>query len=123
VYQQVNDDGREHTYDTAWQNIRMLNAELGTGNYRAIADDSLFIASQMERLELGEAGAQGSKAVAAITEEIAGATRERSSGDNVRAITAAALELQNQFDAGVFDRARFLALEVHVIALHLSETP
>ena len=28
TYQQVNDDGREWTYDTAWQNIRKLNADL-----------------------------------------------------------------------------------------------
>jgi len=55
VYQQVNDDGREWTYDTAWQNIRKLNADLEAGELSAISTQSLFIVWQMERLETGKA--------------------------------------------------------------------
>jgi len=54
IYQQVNDDGREWTYDTAWQNIRALNADLDASELSELSEQALFIASQMERLEKGK---------------------------------------------------------------------
>jgi hypothetical protein len=123
VYQKVNDDGREHTYDTAWQNIRKLNADIPEGDYTITAEQSLLIASQMERLERGSAGAQRSNAVSSFIEEIAESAVKRSDQENVLVLTSVSVALQESFDAGDFSEARFSALEAHVIARHLSTTP
>ncbi len=69
VYQKVNDDGREWTYDTAWQNIRQLNADLEAGKFDTLSEDALFITSQMERLETGKATNLGTRwALEVVTE-------------------------------------------------------
>ena len=74
VYQKVNDDGREWTYDTAWQNIRKLNADLEAGKLDTLSEDALFITSQMERLETGKATNLGSRWARDIVTEV---TRQR----------------------------------------------
>ena len=71
TYQQVNDDGREWTYDTAWQNIRKLNADLEQGELGTVADDALFITSQLERLENGKATSLTSSWARSVFEEVA----------------------------------------------------
>jgi len=78
ISKQVNDDGREHTYDTAWQNIRKLNADFQAGVVSGLAEDSLFIASQMDRLESGRAGSLGDRRTAELVEAIAAETAGRS---------------------------------------------
>ena len=116
VSQQVNDDGREHTYDTAWQNIRKLNADIQAGDVSGLAKDSLFIASQMDRLESGRAGSLGNRHTAELVELVAAETASRTTDANRQAIASAAQSLQDSFDFGNFATARDFALEVHVIA-------
>ena len=70
IYQQVNDDGREWTYDTAWQNIRKLNADLEGGELTTVAEDALFITSQLERLEKGKAGPLTDSSVVSVIEKV-----------------------------------------------------
>jgi hypothetical protein len=116
VYEKVNDDGREHTYDTAWQNIRKLNADLPDENSSSIAEDSLFIASQMDRLERGTAGSLGSSSVSTLMDAVSEEAAVRSEEENFRTIVAVSQALQDSFDAGDFAPARDYALEVHAIA-------
>lgn len=115
IYQQVNDDGREWTYDTAWQNIRKLNADLEQGDQATRSGDALFITSQMERLERGEAGpltnTSTSREIDRITDDAAGRTPDA----NLEVARTLALRLQDSFDAGDFSTAKNYALEVHVI--------
>lgn len=119
VYQQVNDDGREWTYDTAWQNIRKLNADLEAGELSTVAEDALFITSQMERLEKGKAGPLTQPSAGTILERVARETKNRSMELNTREARDTALRLQETFDAGDFTSAKEAALEVHVITRDL----
>jgi hypothetical protein len=115
IYQQVNDDGREWTYDTAWQNIRKLNADLEGGELNTVPDDAVFITSQMERLEKGKAGPLTHSSVASIIEKVSEETENRSMELNIREARDTALRLQDAFDAGDFASAKEAALKVHVI--------
>ena len=120
VHEQVNDDGREWTYDTAWQNIRKLNADLSREDYEDIAQESLFIVSQMERLDRGWASAMSSRDTADIVEEIEAQAAERTAEENLTQLTVAAQWLQDSFDNGDFSSATRSAIEVAVIAQLLS---
>ena len=115
IYQQVNDDGREWTYDTAWQNIRKLNADLESGELSTVADDALLITSQMERLTTGRATALNRSWATALVEKVSEETETRSLELNIREARLMALRLQDTFDAGDFTSAQEAALEVHVI--------
>jgi len=120
TYQQVNDDGREWTYDTAWQNIRALNADLEAGELSTVAEDALFITSQMERLEKGKAGPLTDSSVGSIIEKVTEETENRPTELNIREARDTALRLQEAFDAGDFSSAKEAALKVHVIASALN---
>ena len=121
IYEQVNNDGREWTYDTAWQNIRMLNADLASGELETLTADALFIVSQMERLEKAKASAMSSAATAKFIEQVANEAATRSDHANVEAIKIAAQRLQLAFDSGNFRPAREAALEVYTISKTLDQ--
>ena len=115
IYQQVNDDGREWTYDTAWQNIRKLNADLETGEFSTVADDALFITSQMERLERGKATALTGSWARTLVDEVSNDALDKSEQLTLIAAREAGLRLQDAFDRGDFLSAQKAALEVHVL--------
>jgi len=116
IYEQVNEDGREWTYDTAWQNIRKLNADLARQEYENLAKESLLIVSQMERLDRGSASALSSRSITEIVEEIQAQANERDTADNLRQLIVAAQWLQDSFDNGDFSSATLSAIEVAVIS-------
>ena len=116
VYQKVNDDGREWTYDTAWQNIRKLNADLEAGTFDTLAEDALFITSQMERLETGKATNLGSRWARDIVTEVTRQREEDAVTVTRELVQTRALELQEAFDAGDFRSAKKVALEVALLA-------
>ena len=120
IYQQVNDDGREWTYDTAWQNIRKLNADLDASELSELSEQALFIASQMERLEKGKAGPLRDSSVVSIIERVAEETKSRSTELNLREAQGRALRLQESFDGGDFLGAKEAAVEIHVITSRLN---
>ena len=120
IYEQVNNDGREWTYDTAWQNIRMLNADLERGELDTITDDALFIVSQMERLEKAKATAMTGSETAQLIEQVNSEAASRSKDANVKAAKVAALRLQDAFDAGDFRAAKEAALEVYALSQRFS---
>ena len=118
IYQQVNDDGREWTYDTAWQNIRALNADLDASELSELSElseQALFIASQMERLEKGKATSLTSSWARTLVEEISKDAGDMSQQSALTAAREAGLRLQDAFDGGDFLSAQEAALEVHVL--------
>jgi hypothetical protein len=115
IYQQVNDDGREWTYDTAWQNIRALNADLDASELNELSEQALFIASQMERLEKGKATSLTSSWARTLVEEISNDAGDMSQQSALTAAREAGLRLQDAFDGGDFLSAQEAALEVHVL--------
>ena len=120
IYQQVNDDSREWTYDTAWQNIRKLNADLDASELSELSEQALFIASQMERLEKGKAGPLRDSSAVSIIERVAEETKNRSTELNLREAQDRALRLQESFDSGDFLGAKEAAVEIHVITSRLN---
>ena len=119
IYQQVNDDGREWTYDTAWQNIRALNADLDASELNELSEQALFIASQMERLEKGKATSLTSSWARTLVEEISSDAGDMSQQSALTAAREAGLRLQDAFDGGDFLSAQEAALEVHVLTREL----
>jgi len=123
VYQQVNDDGREWTYDTAWQNIRKLNADLEAREFSEISTQALFIVSQMERLETGKATDLRHRWARVIVSEIS-LQRDQSPSELLpQLIRDKALQLQVAFDDGDFSIAKERALEVSLLAAGLETAP
>ena len=120
IYQQVNDDGREWTYDTAWQNIRALNADLDASELSELSEQALFIASQMERLEKGKATSLTSSWARTLVEEISKDAGDMSQQSALTAAREAGLRLQDAFDGGDFLSAQEAALEVHVLTREVS---
>lgn len=119
VYEKVNADGREWTYDTAWQNIRKLNAHLADNTLETVSDEALFIASQMERLETGKAGSLGSSEVAALVDEVTRGAEGRDRNENLRSARELGQKLQEHFDAGDFASAKSYAISLHATAVTL----
>jgi len=119
IYQQVNDDGREWTYDTAWQNIRALNADLDASELNELSEQALFIASQMERLEKGKATSLTSSWARTLVEEISNDAGDMSQQSALTAAREAGLRLQDAFDGGDFLSAQEAALEVHALTREL----
>ena len=120
IYEQVNNDGREWTYDTAWQNIRKLNADLERGDLETIIDDALFIVSQMERLERARATGMTGSEVAQLIEQVNSEAATRSAESNLNAAKASAQRLQDAFDAGDFHTAKEAALEAYTLMQRLN---
>ena len=120
IYQQVNDDGREWTYDTAWQNIRALNADLDASELSELSEQALLIASQMERLEKGKATSLTSSWARTLVEEISKDAGDMSQQSALTAAREAGLRLQDAFDGGDFLSAQEAALEVHVLTREVS---
>ena len=115
-FQQVKADGREWTYVTAWQNIRALNADLEAGDVSTIPSQSLFIASQMERLEKGKASSMSASANAHRMEAEAHKASEQSAMSKLEELQKQGQALQESFDAGDFESAKHHALALHALA-------
>jgi hypothetical protein len=120
VYEQVNEDGREWTYDTAWQNIRKLNADLARQDYEDIAEESLFVVSQMERLDRGSASSMSSRGITEIVEKFEAHANERTAEENLNQLRVAGQWLQDSFDNGDFSSATHSAIKFVVIARMVS---
>lgn len=122
IYEQVNNDGREWTYDTAWQNIRKLNADLERGELATLTEDALFVVSQMERLEKAKATGMTSSEIAQLVDQVNNEAATRSPEANLNAAQASAKRLQDAFDAGDFLTAKEAALEVYALSQRFSSS-
>jgi hypothetical protein len=121
VYEAVRTDDRERNYDLAWQEIRVLNAQLDVGFDAELTDEILWVLARMHRLERGAAGQLGdvftAQTIAVFTEE----GRSRSAEDNLAVMKRLGLELQDSFDEGDFAAAKNNALELYGLGLALTE--
>lgn len=122
MYERINEDGREWTYDTAWQNIRVLNADLDAGNLASVREDALFIASQMERLATGKAGPLTSPDVSALLDDVSRDAKKRDSAENLRAAQDLGQLVQERFDRGDFQTAMISALSLHATAVYIEDS-
>ena len=120
ISQQVNEDGREWTYDTAWQNIRALNADIAAGDISTIDSQALLIASQMERLEKGKASSLSSSTYARILEAERHKAEERTEEENLQELIILARAIQESFDDGDFESAKNQAIAFYGLAQSFS---
>ena len=121
VQAQVNADDRERNYDLAWQDIRALAGDIERGEFATLAEDSLLIASRMERLERGEAGSLAGWAVSSRVAQFEESNESRSAEDRVDRLAMLSKVLPEYFDPGDFAEAKNIALEIHVIARSLEQ--
>ena len=106
----VNEQGRERTYDLAWQDIRRFEGALTRDESVDYAAQALTIFSRMNRLAAGTAG-DLSDAVSRDTLEEAEQDASQLSCPQIGQILQenAAL-IRKSFDSGEFDSAQFHAL-------------
>ena len=106
----VNEQGRERTYDLAWQDIRRFEGALTRDESVDYAAQALTILSRMNRLAAGTAG-DLSDAVSRDTLEEAEQDASQLSCPQIGQILQenAAL-IRKSFDSGEFDSAQFHAL-------------
>jgi hypothetical protein len=120
VYQDINADGREWTYDVAWQNTRALTYSIETDQLSDLAEQALVLTARLHRLETARADAmvdgKTARALAALEESV----NARSLGDNTARLRVIAPALEGFFDEGDFADAKLLALEVLVISRWLA---
>jgi len=119
----VNTDDRERNYDLAWQEIRRLNGHVEREEWSELPELSLMIVSRMDRLATGEAGPLADRRTTRLLEQVREDVGENTADDNRRVLTAVGMELQEAFDPGEFERARSLAIEVHVLSVALAPSP
>ena len=107
----VNDQGRERTYDLAWQDIRRFEGALERGEKADYSAQALIIVSRMNRLAEGKAS--GLKDVAA--RESLDLARQTASGrdelDLRKMLEREAVLLRESFDVGDFRSAQTHALQ------------
>lgn len=112
VVDTVTEEGRERTYDLAWQNTRQLVVLVEAGTLDQAEPVALELAARLHRLENGEAGNLSDRAtarsMARFVQEAAARTREQ----NTISLGLAASTTQEHFDAGDFERAKQHSLEV-----------
>jgi len=85
-----------------------------------VADDALFITSQMERLEKGKATSLTSSWARSVVEEVADRAANTYEEQKLNPAQQAGLRLQDAFDRGDFVTAQEAALEVHVLTRDVS---
>jgi hypothetical protein len=121
TYEAVRTDDRERNYDLAWQEIRMLNAQLDVGFDDELNNDILWVLARMHRLERGAPSRLGDIFTAQTIAGFAEEGRVGSFEDNLAVMKGLGLELQDRFDEGDFATARSLALELYGRGLALVE--
>jgi len=107
----VNDQGRERTYDLAWQDIRRFEGALRRGENSDYSTEALVILSRMNRLAEGAAGAVRDTASRETLKSSAQAAMGVGTDDNLAALRSAATQLRQAFDGGNFALAQQHALE------------
>jgi len=107
----VNEQGRERTYDLAWQDIRRFEGALSRGESLDYSSDAVIILSRMNRLAEGKAGAVNDASSRETLERAAQEAAGNEPEDNLRALGVTASKLREAFDKGNFALAQQHALE------------
>ena len=115
----IQEDGREFTYDVAWQNTRLLVALIDDEALEEAEPLALQLSARLHRLVKGRAEDMSDRATATTIMRLEDAVTSRSSQDNLEHasfMAGVALEL---FDEGDFQEAKTAVLEVLVIVRSL----
>lgn len=117
----IHNDGREHTYDVAWQNTRLVVDIIEREALDELEEVALQLAARLHRLEKARAENMADRATARTLAQLEQHVASRSVGDNLDALSDSATRALELFDEGDFTTAKNYALEVVVIARWLSE--
>ncbi|MGY9124699.1 MAG: hypothetical protein ACKVI0_06325, partial [Actinomycetales bacterium] len=102
----VNEQGRERTYDLAWQDIRRFEGALVRGETSDFSAQALLILSRMNRLAEGKAGGLSDMSSRDALDQ---AENEASLVDQLeirQILRGHAALVRESFDAGDFDSAQ-----------------
>jgi hypothetical protein len=117
----IQDDGRERTYDLAWQNTRLLVELIERESYRELDVVALELSARLHRLENGRArnmsDSKTTKTLSTLDEE----AKSRTTAENLAVLSDSAHRALVLFDDGDFTTAKYCALEVLVIARWLGD--
>ncbi len=111
----IQEDGREHTYDVAWQNTRLLVALLDDEALHEAEPLALELTARLHRLEKARAEDMSDRATARTITRLEDGVVSRSRQDNLEQASTAAAQTLELFDEGDFQAAKTGALEVLVI--------
>ena len=106
----VNEQGRERTYDLAWQDIRKFEGALNRGESLDYSREAIIILSRMNRLAEGKAGPVSDASSRETLELTTQDALENETEANLVALRAAATQLREAFDRGDFALAQEHAL-------------
>jgi hypothetical protein len=121
IHQEIQADGREWTYDVAWQNTRMLAYSVENELLDDLTDQALILTARLHRLDTGRAGAMADRKTARALTQLEQRVQERSVRENTTRLSVITPQLQEFFDEGDFAGAKRLALEVLVISRLLDD--
>ena len=107
----VNDQGRERTYDLAWQDIRRFEGALRRGENADYGAQALVILSRMNRLAEGKAGGLKDTASREYLDLARQTAAGRDAADLRKILEREAVLLRESFDVGDFRSAQSHALQ------------
>jgi hypothetical protein len=111
----IQEDGREFTYDVAWQNTRLLVTLIEDEALLEAEPLALELSARLHRLEKARAEDMSDRATARTITRLTDLVESRSGQDNLEQASSMAAEALEKFDEGDFQAAKTAALEVLVI--------
>lgn len=114
-------DGREYTYDVAWQNTRLVVDIIEREAFDELEDIALQLSARLHRLEKARAENMADRQTARTVRQLEDQVNQRSESDNLDVLYDSANKALEFFDEGDFTSAKGYALEVLVIARWLSD--
>jgi len=117
----IQEDGREHTYDLAWQNSRLAVDLVEREDYAQLAVVALELTARLHRLETARAENMGDLATARTVAALEEGVTSRKAAENGEILSDSATKVLAMFDIGDFTTAKTHALEVLVIARWLAD--
>ena len=116
----IENDGREYTYDVAWQNTRLVVDIIEREAFDELEDVALQLSARLHRLEKARAENMADRGTARTVSRLEEQVSLRSTSENLDHLHDSANEALEFFDEGDFGTAKGYALEVLVIARWLS---
>ena len=117
----IQNDGREYTYDVAWQNTRLVVDIIEREAFDELEDIALQLSARLHRLEKARAENMADRQTARTVRQLEDQVSQRSQSDNLDVLYDSANKAVAFFDEGDFQTAKGYALEVLVIARWLSD--
>ena len=117
----IQNDGREYTYDVAWQNTRLVVDIIEREAFHELEDVALQLTARLHRLEKARAENMSDRGTARSLRQLEEQVFQRDQSENLDVLYDSANQALVLFDEGDFQTAKNHALEVLVIARWLSK--